>query len=348
MLKFPKIKQFYHICNDVKKITQFTGLDKEGNPTYKEDEPLPTLSFIGTVKLHGTNAAIGYNTLTRKLWTQSRERVITIFDDNAGFASFVKTYEEEIRELMEDWADQWELPELVVFGEWCGGNIQSGVALSQLPKMFVVFAAATDLRAHTPNETQATVWLNPDICQGGDDIGIYNINRAPKQFITIDFNKPEEAVKLLEEKTLEVENECPFAKSFGVSGVGEGIVWRGYYKNQILTFKTKGEKHSTGKKGNNKISHSPEKLKSIEEFVKFAVNPTRCRQAFFEVFKMGGHLPCKKNTGHFLKWMLKDIIEEESDILILSELSFEEIKQPLQKASREWLFKKLIEGGYEQ
>jgi hypothetical protein len=54
---------------------------------------LPTLKFIGTVKLHGANAAIVYQQNIGH-WHQSRNRVISVINDNAGFAQHMDSLAE--------------------------------------------------------------------------------------------------------------------------------------------------------------------------------------------------------------------------------------------------------------
>ena len=53
----------------------------------------PTLTFNGTIKLHGTCASICYNDYN--MWVQSRKQIITPLKDNAGFAFFVESKEEK-------------------------------------------------------------------------------------------------------------------------------------------------------------------------------------------------------------------------------------------------------------
>ena len=119
--KFNKIEQFRNIVKQVRDYCSY------------HNEPLPTILFDGTVKLHGTNAAVGIK--DGELYCQSRSRIITPEDDNLGFASFV----EENKSYFEDLFNSFDANHAIIYGEWCGGNIQSGVALTGLDKMFVIF-----------------------------------------------------------------------------------------------------------------------------------------------------------------------------------------------------------------
>ncbi|MEB5438744.1 hypothetical protein RXS20_29080, partial [Pseudomonas aeruginosa] len=104
----------------------------------------------------------------------------------------------------------------VIYGEWCAGSIQKGVAISGLPKMFVIFSIK-----------YRGVWLADDIVQTVKmpEHKIYNMLDYTCHDIEIDFQNPEIAQAALEEECQKVENECPLGKAFGNIGVGEGRVY---------------------------------------------------------------------------------------------------------------------------
>src|ERR1700744_3145841 len=87
-ISFPSIEQFRNVIRDVKDRANYHGI------------PLPELEFVGTVKLHGTNASVTIDTDTGELWAQSRSNVITPENDNAGFARFVQEKALEFRALI--------------------------------------------------------------------------------------------------------------------------------------------------------------------------------------------------------------------------------------------------------
>lgn len=59
MLKYPSIDQFRNVVRIVKTNHDYQGKDEvTGEVIYSHDSPYPTMSFKGTVKLHGTNAGI--------------------------------------------------------------------------------------------------------------------------------------------------------------------------------------------------------------------------------------------------------------------------------------------------
>ncbi len=51
MIKYPSIGQFKNVIHEVKQNTRFAGI-QDGVPIYNND-PLPTLTFTGTCKIHG-------------------------------------------------------------------------------------------------------------------------------------------------------------------------------------------------------------------------------------------------------------------------------------------------------
>ncbi len=216
--KFPSIEQFRNVIKEV----QF----------HHKNVPQPTLKFRGTVKLHGTNSAVCLAGDT--IWFQSRNNVITPENDNAGFAAWAST-------INWNWLfDQLPFSEVEVYGEWCGGNIQSGVAITGLPKMFVIFKIHAD--GKWLPMAQYSFLQRPDL-------NIFNIENFKTWEMEIDFNKPALVQNDLIEITNSVEAECPVGKHFGKSGVGEGVVWTCVtpeYDQYGFVFKVKGERHVGG------------------------------------------------------------------------------------------------------
>jgi hypothetical protein len=135
--KYPSTEQFRTVVADVLKF-------QERNQIL---EPF-TVSFTGTVKLHGTNAAVLWDfNDDHELVCQSRSHRITPQQDNAGFATFISKalVTLEIKKLMRQLqatgaggAAAGDV--MVLYGEWCGNGIQKGVAIAELSPMFVIFA----------------------------------------------------------------------------------------------------------------------------------------------------------------------------------------------------------------
>lgn len=320
MKKYPSIEQFRNVIREVKAIHDYKGKDEDGKAIYQHTENYPILKFIGTVKLHGTNA--GIVKYKDRLEFQSRERVLTLNQDNAGFMTYM------IDKDLDNIFSKFNFNESVaIFGEWCGGNIQKGVALNGLPKMFVIFGVKVD-----------DEWVDLPSNLHLNEISIYNIFQFKTFEIEIDFNEPEEIQNKLIDLTIDVENLCPVGKYFGKDGIGEGIVFT-CESNQNLKFKSKGEKHSSSKV---KVLNSvdTEELVSINEFVDYAVTENRLMQGL-QYFKENGIEIESKNTGQFLAWIVKDILKEESDTLLNTNLSEKKIKNAIVNRSRVWFLNAL-------
>jgi hypothetical protein len=334
---YPKIEQFRNALHTLKLRSQYAGEDSEGRPIYDESRPLPTVKFRGTIKLHGTNAAICEK--GGEIWFQSRTNIISPLKDNAGFATKFSN-DKALTLLLEFFADirahSDVEPEstLALYGEWCGKGIQKGVAINQLDKRFVIFG----FKEKFADETKPSRWMEIDSLwrDGEYPIPIFNILDYPTYEVEVDLNNPQIAQATLVKLTDEVEAECPFAAKHGVSGIGEGIVWTGYYNGDLIRFKTKGEKHSVSK-AKEKIPIAPEKLASIEEFVTYAVTESRLEQAYQTL----GDTPTVKQTGAFIGWISKDISQEEVDVLSESDLTMKEVGGAISGVARKWFFEKL-------
>ena len=323
MIKYTDINQFRQVVKHLRYV------DPE-NPCYD----FPTLPFEGTVKLHGTNAGISYFPETDELSYQARTHPITIGKDNAGFAFFADSHKEYFRETLSSLSKDGYI--VTVFGEWCGGNIQKGVAINGLEKMFVIFGMK-----YTNTEDELDHWYEKCYIEN-PSINVYNILKFPTFHLDIDFNHPEIAQDRMITLVTEVENECPVGKYFGKSGVGEGIVWCNYdskgHRQHI--FKTKGEKHSSSRV--KKIAEVDiEKVNSINEFVDYAVTENRLNQAIEQVFTVNNLEPDIKMMGPFIKWISTDVIKEELDTMVKNKLEPKDIGRELSNKCRRWFMEYL-------
>lgn len=317
MIKFPSIEQFRSTVSNVKRHYNFTGLDENGEAIYDHTLPKPKLLFKGTVKLHGTNAAICYNGVSG-FWAQSRENIITPQKDNAGFAFFAESKIDTFINLVKMVAQRENIDLLdntiTIYGEWCGGNIQRGVGVSNLPKSFFIFGVKVSPFEIEGLEKQASAYWVDYSDLGNSEDRIFNIDDFQTYSIEVDFNYPELVQNQLSEMTIAVEDECPVAKAFGFSGIGEGIVWSTNLEGESYRFKVKGEKHSASKV---KVlaSVDVEKIENIQKFVDYAVTESRLSQAIENVFPNNEPVSMQK-FGDIVRWMVNDIIKEEMDVLV--------------------------------
>lgn len=339
---FPSIEQFRHIVQQVQYRTHFIGNDDQGNPLFNTELPLPKLTFRGTVKLHGTNAGIIYTWNPEKFMyefhAQSRTNIITPTSDNAGFAAFAHTINTEmlLSQVMKAVPNLGYTPEVVkIYGEWCGGNIQKGVALNGLEKMFVIFAIKID-----------EMWLDDNSLSNIKipESRVYNILDYPTYDIEIDFNNPKEAADKLAEFTTAVEKECPVGKAFGKVGVGEGIVYHCITKGwegSRYWFKIKGDDHKVSKT-KEKVPVNIERVNSMNELIENFLTEARLFQGISYLKENGLELS-QKSTGSYLKWIYEDIIKEELDTIMGNGFEPKEISGPISNKARKWFFEKLNE-----
>jgi hypothetical protein len=364
LIKWPDIEQYRSTVHNVVHSAHYIGKDENGDPIYDKTRNSPTLKFEGTVKLHGTNAAVcfGYD---NEEWCQSRENIITVEKDNAGFAMFVNNNKQVFQDITNAVALLRDIPvekllneDVAIYGEWCGKGIQDTVAITQLPRMFVIFGIAfvnsegkkTYL---TRQQVEATIgwkrWgsgseFNPaaeDITGKGRIFSIYDF---PSFQVTIDFNKPHEFQNGLNDMTAQVEAECPVAKAFGVSGLGEGIVWRCIeegYEDSGYWFKVKGDKHS-GSKVKMNATVDVERINNIHALCETLSHTGRLAQMYQKVFDtLNGGQPDIKRMGEFIKAVMADILKEELDTIAASGFTTKDITGPISKITRDYLLEQL-------
>jgi len=340
MIKYPKTRQFSDAIRDVRHKARFKGLDENNQPVYSE-ESLPVIPFTGTVKLHGTNAGISWNAKDG-LTCQSRNRVVS--QGHFGFPEMIEReieYVEEILEISINKAEELGLfredrDTISIFGEWAGPGIQNGVAISQIPeKVWFIFGVKVN------NKEGEGIWL--DIVRHlsvPDCSSIKNIHSYTEYVVDIDFNNPKLIQNYLIKCTEEVENQCPVAKEYGVSGIGEGIVWSAYWKGERIIFKTKGEKHSSSKV-KTLASVNPEKVKSILEFVENYVSLNRVQQAIREVSDIKD-IPVeqitRRDTGDVIRWVVNDIFEEGKATMHASGIEKKDVSKEISHKSRKKFF----------
>lgn len=148
-------------------------------------------TFVGTIKLHGTNAAVVFDKHAG-FHCQSRNHIISPAMDNLGFARFMYPLAERflLERLLADCPilrrhyDRGDT--IVVYGEWCGGSIQKNVALCALRRMFVIFKIRI-------GRVKPPVWIDPQHWSHlrWPEQSIYNIYDFPTYTLEIDFNRPE-------------------------------------------------------------------------------------------------------------------------------------------------------------
>lgn len=335
--KFSKIKRFRNVIEAVKHATYYVGKDENDEPIYDESRELPVIKYHGTVKLHGTNAGIIfiYNELINEyeFYTQKREGIVTPQHDNYGFSAFINT--KPVKDLLykipfSKYTDE-DKPIIKVYGEWIGQKIQKGVAISELSKRMVIFGVKVN-NIFIDNEDLKNVKLPNHY--------IYNILDYKTFEVEVDFNNPKEAAEEIEKMVDEVEKECPVGKAFGVTGIGEGIVFKpinkGWFGSDFM-FKAKGEKHSNvgSKNKKNKVEISPEVLKNINNLVDNIVPEWRLEQGV-DHLKENNKSITIESMGIYLKWVFNDTISEELDTIMANGFEPKQISKYISTKARNW------------
>tara|TARA_R110002124_G_C8845277_1_gene505899 strand:- start:33 stop:1064 length:1032 start_codon:yes stop_codon:yes gene_type:complete len=334
-ISYPKIAQFRNIISNINREITFIGLDNDGNAIYDPSIKKPTLTFKGTVKLHGTNASVCFNS-KEGFWIQSRNNIITIENDNAGFAFFAESRKSEFLTLLETLADEDDNIDsdctISIYGEWAGKGVQKSVGISQLDKAFYIFGVKV---SKPQDEEFNSYWIDSSNVRN-TECRIFNVEDYETYSIDVDFNMPQLSQNKFGEITEKVENECPISKAFGIdNGLGEGVVWSVEYKNTVHRLKVKGDKHSVTKV--KKLANvDVEKLKTIQDFIDYSVTENRFKQAIENVF--GKEDVDIKKMGDLIRWVVKDIALEEMDTMISNGLEPKDVNKYISTKTREMFF----------
>lgn len=286
--------------------------------------------YSGKIKLHGTNGGIRVTKDT--VVAQSRGRDLFIDLDNAGFALWVESSKSKWQEAFAPFDGFYE--SVTFFGEWAGKGIQQSDAVTKLDsKYFFVFAIIADNDVFVDSYTIQS--LTPDL------FDVLVLPNLVEPFVlpfsnTAAVNTIVEGINKL---VLEVGEQDPFIHEiFGVSGIGEGVVYTPYSTTPIdrdtysaLTFKAKSEAHRVNK-SKDAAKSVMEIPASVDEFVTKFVTEPRLRQAVSEI---GGDID-KTRIGEFLKWVQQDIIKEGATELSEMGVDWKVVSGRVSKAAVAW------------
>jgi len=344
-ISFPSIEQFRHTNATVNRQFNFVGLDENGEAIYDHNKEKPTLRFKGTVKLHGTNAGICFNN-EDGMWAQSRENIITPESDNAGFAFFVESNREIFESMFAHVAEHHNIDlntnTLSIFFEWAGSGIQKNVGISEIKK--TAFIIGIKVTPHVENDEERKIkpayWIDSSNIRAVEK-RIYNILDFKTYEIDIDFNKPNESINKIIELTLEVENNCPVSKEFGVDGIGEGIVFSTEFNGNVIRFKSKGEKHAGKSKVKTLKSVDNEKISALIELANKVTPEWRLDQMLTNTFNLinGGELDIKR-LGDYIKNVTSDVVKEDIDIIAESGFEFKDIVKYVSEIAKKYFLAK--------
>jgi len=359
--KFHSTNQFRNVVKNIKHASQYKGFNAEKNePIIDRNAVAPRLSYIGTVKLHGTNGSVvkhenGDISFHSKnnLLGYIRDGEFTLLSDNAEFAQSMFRRKEELEDIIrvverkvKGLYGEVTYP-FKLSGEYCGQGIQKGVGISYLDKrswfIFGVKVGETD-------QENKIGWLSVSHLEGITDNsshekGIYSITDFPVFKVDIDFQNPEYSQNKLVEFTEMVENCCPVSEVLGLKNsdgepqrLGEGLVWtpvsEDYCYDSGNFFKTKGKKHSVSKV-KSVAAVCPEKLESIQKFVEYSVTDNRLEQGIQEVGLD------QKLIGQYIGWVNRDVNKEEADTLEASNLTMKDVGKKISDKARQFYLDRL-------
>ncbi|KAF7866843.1 hypothetical protein EAF04_005684 [Stromatinia cepivora] len=187
-----------------------------------------SISVTGTVKLHGTHADfLIHADHTIQLQSRNTDH-LTAEKDTIGFVPFALALKPQILDLKKQFHSRFlklnpkakvqEDHPLIIAGEFIGPRIQKDVAISALPKKCFVIISVSINDEWQPDEQYADIH--------NESVGIFNVSRGGFFHEMIAIKNPKPAFERMQALANAVEKECPFAKSFGIIGLGEGIVWK--------------------------------------------------------------------------------------------------------------------------
>ena len=344
--RYTKIGKLSQLVKTLIQTAQFVGLDENEEPIFNKNIKLPVIELYGTIKLHGTNAAVVQNPDGTLLF-QGRNRYVTIEEDNAGFAFFADSKTAAFNEIINKLRHNAGLKDsdtVILYGEWAGKGIQKNVGVAELAKSFYIFDIAVVPETGLDDNYYLDMTTSDELVSSPDN-NIYNLwdnSRFPVFNVTMDLAQPKLTQNELVQYTDDVEKECPVAKYFGINnGIGEGIVWRNRARSVLA--KIKGDKHAgKGNKVRKTATVDTAKVNSIIEFVEDYVSEERLQQCAAHILDTKGDLEAKQ-TGDFIRWMINDIISEESDTLANSGLEPKDVNSEIAKTSRIWFLNKTEE-----
>lgn len=347
-ISYPSTPQFREIVGNVNRHNNFVGLDENGNAIYDQSKPKPIIKFIGTVKLHGTNASVMYNDESG-IWVQSRSNIITPEKDNAGFAWFVESKKEFFQKLFNQIKEKYSinttLNTIGIYSEWAGANIQKGVGICNIEKSCFIYgikiSPVTEIEEEQKNNS--AYWVDYYGFKDKEN-KIYNMLDFKTYEIDVDFNRPELIQNKIVEMTLEVENECPVAKEFGFPNtIGEGIVFTNIDENGVRIFwKSKGEKHAGVSKVKTLKQVDDIKVAKCIELAEKVTPAWRLEQMLNETFDTinGGTLDVKQ-MGLYIKAVMNDVIKEETLTISDYGLELKDITKYISEITKNFFFQRL-------
>jgi hypothetical protein len=338
MAYFPSIGSIIQLQQYIKERVYFVSKDEDGNVTYDDTRELPTIDYLGTVKLHGTNASISYDVNTEKLSYFSKEKELTLEFDNMNFMSEMIKHEERLKTFFKHKVSELgdlSFDKIVIVGEWIGKKVNGNkkLAIGNLPNLnMVVFKVKI-------TKGTSTTWLQNITDYKIPEINILNIYDYQKYHLTINFNDLTPTIERLQTLIAEIETQCPFGKAFDLDGVGEGIVFEPidslYFNNSKYWFKAKGEKHAKGNKPKVEKVRDTETEALLLSVAEQALPLWRLEQGVRETFSNGFII--RDRFSEYFKWIINDVKKECKSLFTENNVEERDVFKYISKIAKNYI-----------
>lgn len=139
-------------------------------------------------------------------------------------------------------------------------------------------------------------------------------------------------------RVMKVEHECPYARAFGVFGIGEGIVWkiRTQYDNPAFWFKSKGDEFAVS--AQNKLPPSALEIENrdrVRNFAQAIVTENRLQQGW-DYLEETHTERSMSSVGHFLRWLTEDCLVEEQREMAEANIDKQKLKPEIVRIAKAW------------
>lgn len=347
LIKFGSIEQLDTVFKTIQHYSQLNGFDENNKPIYNNNE-LPKLEVKLSEKIHGMNGGVNYSN-KEGFYVQKRREVITLDNDNGGFAFFCKTNEKVLLDLINKLSKQYNINfdthRITLFGEFAGDGIQKKSALTGFKKKFILFQYFKVSNVNEELRETDTNWLENKVNNqwiASEENDIYNIMNYFTQDIIIDFNQFEESKSKLENLVLKIEESSPLGEFFGKKGnIGEGLIGNFLFNGDKISFKVKGQKHTNTRVYKPKVQDDELIKKKMD--CAYQVCPAfRLEQFWQEIFGFNNEkTPDIKYLKDFIKKVIQDINKE--DLFKISEFNLEPkaIYPYVSKICQKWFIEQL-------
>jgi hypothetical protein len=289
------------------------------------------VDFFGTIKIHGSNISLIFTNDDQPCRIQSRNRILSpdsdLYDCHRSLSR--APLNDLVSQIATIYSDPWT--EIMVVAEWAGKGIMKGVGTSLVePKFLTIFNIRIE-RKWQDIRKYRTVALR--------DHRIYNICDFPSYSITIDLrdlNDVERADQEMDALVAVIDKKCPVAAYFGIDGPGEGIVYT-YIPPQtsyhLYNFKVKSTSHQIVRKSTVVDAKTVGLTRSVDAFVQYCITPARLDQGISYLEEMGKQIQ-PSSTGDYIRWVVRDALNEEGYTLEERNLKEKDVKQALTIAVR--------------